>query len=132
MIDEPDRGRRVNKQPRRTFTKEVHLFFGWPVSQPTSITFEFREAVCEEQPDVVVNLAGLNLVEDKDVCCLDQRRESETLLNAGLWAAGDKELDCGDLSNELPEDGQDCGSRLCVFAFIQGVNNDNGRNGGFR
>ena len=39
--NEPDRCHRVNKQPSRTFTKEVHLFSGWPVAQTTSVALEF-------------------------------------------------------------------------------------------
>ena len=68
------------------------------------ITLEFREAVCEEQSYVVFDLTGFDLVEDKHVRRFDQRRKSEALLNAGLWATSDKEFDSGDLGHELPKD----------------------------
>ena len=86
----------------------------------------------EEQPDVIFNLARLDLVEDKYVCRFGQQRKLETIQNVGLWAASDEELDIGDLGHKLPKDRKDCRSRFVVLAFVQGVDHDDGRNGGFR
>ena len=42
----------------------------------------------EEKPYVVVDLTGLDLVEDKHVCYTGQERVPETLSNAWLLATG--------------------------------------------
>ena len=58
----------------------------------------------EEQSYVVFDLTWFDLVEDKHVRGFNQQRKSETFLNAGLWAASDKEFDSGYLGHELAKD----------------------------
>ena len=78
VVNEPDHGHHVNKQPSCTFTKNVHLLFSQPVAQSMPMTLEFREAVVEEQPHVVVDLIRLDLVEDEYICCFCQEWDLET------------------------------------------------------
>ena len=87
--------------------------------------------MCEELPYVVVDLTRLDLVEDEHVRHFGQQREPETLPNTELWTAGDKELDGRDLGDELAKDRKDRGSRFFVLAFVQRVDDDDSRNGGF-
>ena len=87
--------------------------------------------MCEEQPYVIIDLTRLDLVEDKYVRRFGQQREPETLPNARLRTAGDEELDSGDLGHKFPKDGKDRGSRFFVLAFVQRVDYDDGRDGGF-
>ena len=85
----------------------------------------------EEQSHVAIHLTRLNLVEDEHVRRVCQQRNTEALLNAWFWAAGYEEFDVGDLRYELAEDGQDRRNGFLVFAFIQSVDNDRGRDVGF-
>ena len=122
----------MDEQSRCTFTKQVHLFFARPVTQFSSITLELRKAVSEEQPYIVGDLTRLDLMEDEHIRRFHQEREPETLSNARLRATSDEEFDVGNLRHKLPKDGQDRRSGFFVLAFVQGVDHDDSRNGGFR
>ena len=70
----------------------------------------------------------LNLVEDKHVRRLFHQRETVAFSDPWLWATGKEELDLRDLGYEPPKDGQDRRSGFLVFAFVQGIDDNNGRN----
>jgi hypothetical protein len=70
-------------------------------------------------------------VEDKHIRCLCQKREPESFPNTWLWTTGNEELDFWDISQELSKDREDRRSGFFVFAFVQRVDYDYGRNAGF-
>ena len=86
------------------FTKQVQLFFGWPVIQSIVTALNFSAVVFIEQLYFTVDLILLDLMEDKNICCFGQRWEMETMSNVLLRTAGDKELDSRDLIYKLTND----------------------------
>jgi len=91
----------------------------------------YRSALFGGQPDVIVNEGSLNVVEEEYLRDFRQWRKTEPFSHAGLWTSGDKELDLRDLGYEFPKDSQDLRGGLPVFALVQSVDHDHGRDGGF-
>ena len=60
-----------------------------------------------------------------------QQRETEALSDAWLWPTGFEEFDFWDLRYDLPKDRKDGRRGFLVFTFVQGVNDDHGRDGRF-
>lgn len=85
---------------------------------------EFQQTLFEEYPDVAVDDARLDVVEDEHLCCSCQQWETEAPLNLPLRATSNEELDPWDLGYKLPKDGQDRRNDFKFLAFVQSVDYD--------
>ena len=102
---ELDRCHSVNKQSPCPLTKQIQLFFRRP---NTPMTFDLLEASFKVQPNVVVDEVRLDVVKDKNIRRLRQKRETEASLDPWIRATGKEEFNLGDLGYKPPEEGKDC------------------------
>ena len=69
-------------------------------------------------------------MENERVRHFRQQRETEAFEDPWFGATGEEEFDIWDLGHQPPKHRQDGRSRVLVFTFVQGVNDDDSRNVG--